>query len=99
VIRRETVLADVIGILETLSGDWELESEIREGAYLLGELGLESIDAVALGTAIEEKYQRAIPYVQFLLQLEQNEVRDFTVGEFVDFITEELNSGAKSTSS
>jgi acyl carrier protein len=92
VIPRETVLADVIAILKGLMGDWEFEGELREDSLLLEELGLESIDAVVLGTSIQEKYQRTLPFPQFLIELREREQRDFTIGELVDFVTRALNS-------
>ncbi len=91
-VARETVLADVRAILEELMGDWEFEGEVREDAYLFMDLGLESIDAVALGTGLEEKYQQSLPFAQFLLALQEQERIDFTIGHLVDFVTAALNS-------
>jgi acyl carrier protein len=92
VASRETVLSDVITILMDLMGDWEFEGEIREDSTVLEELGLESIDAVALGGEIEEKYQRTLPFAQFLIELHERERSDFTVGQLVDFVTRALNA-------
>lgn len=92
VIERDTVLSDVIAILEELMGDWERPEDIREDSLILEELGLESIDAVALGTEIEEKYQRTLPFAQFLVELQAQERRDFTVGQLVDFVTRALSA-------
>lgn len=91
-VRRETVLADVIAIVEQLLGDWEFQGEIREDSYILEELGLESIDAVALGSELEEKYRRSLPFAQFLIDLRERERSDFTVGELVDFVTRALHT-------
>ncbi len=91
-IPRETVLPDVIAILEELLGDWEFEGEIREDSYMWKDLGLESIDAVALGSGINERYQRTLPFARFLYDLAQQEQRDFTVGQLVDFVTRALNA-------
>jgi acyl carrier protein len=90
VISRDTVLLDVIGILEELMGDWEFDGEIREGSYRWRDLGLESIDAVALGSGINEKYQRNLPFAQFLYDLVRQEQKDFTIGQLVDFVTHAL---------
>jgi acyl carrier protein len=94
VIAREAVLSDVIGILEDLMGDWEFGADIREDSYMWKDLGLESIDAVALGSGINERYQRTLPFAQFLYELSQQEEKDFTVGQLVDFVTRALNAGA-----
>jgi acyl carrier protein len=98
VIVRATVLAHVIQTIERLMGDWELEGEIGEDSLLLGDIGLESIDAVALATEIAETYGRELPFDRFLsARLDQEEMaylqwKDFTVGELVDFVTTELNA-------
>ncbi|MDQ5854342.1 MAG: acyl carrier protein [Chloroflexota bacterium] len=91
-VRRETVLSDVIAILEELLGDWDFQGEIREDSSILEELGLESIDAVALGSEIEEKYGRSLPFAQFLVDLREQEQSDFTVGQLVDFVTRALKA-------
>jgi acyl carrier protein len=100
VITYEAVLADVIRMLETIMSDWDIEGEIRETSLVLGDIGLESIEAVALATEIAERYGRELPFAEFLSarleQPEQEEAgylqgKDFTVGELVDFVTRELN--------
>ncbi len=97
---RVTILADVVSILQELLEDWEFDGAITEASYVLGDLGLESIDAVALGTALEEKYQRTLPFAQFLsakVQSDQASTElnlDFTVGEIVDFVVSALNAPA-----
>jgi acyl carrier protein len=92
VIAYETVLADVIEIIESISGDWELEEEIREDSWVLRDLGMESIDAVALGTEIAEKYGRELPFARFLVAHLEQDPGDFTVGQLVAFMTRELNA-------
>lgn len=91
-IDRQTVLADVVRILEELTADWDREAEIREDSEMLAELGLESIDLVALGAGIEETYRRSLPYPQFIIALTEQQRTDFTVGELVDFVVRELNA-------
>src|SRR4051794_18834605 len=91
---RETILADVIAIILGLMGDWDHEAKVREDSLILEELGLESIDAVALGAALEEMYQRALPFAQFLISVQRQERRDFTVGQLVDFVNRELKAEA-----
>jgi acyl carrier protein len=90
-VTRETILTDVKELLDELTGDWELESEIREDSLLLGDVGLESIDLVALGTGMEEKYQRPLQYPRLLTQLVEQQRQDLSVAELVDFLLEQLN--------
>jgi acyl carrier protein len=96
-VTREAVLTDVKALLEELTGDWELETEIQEDSGLLGDVGLESIDLVALGTGIEEKYQRQLPYAQLLVEVGEQAHQDLTVAELVDFVLEQLNSNGLHT--
>jgi acyl carrier protein len=91
VISSDTVLNDVIAILNNLLDDWELEAEIREDSYVLADLGLESIDVVALASAVDAKYQSSLPFAQFISELQSLEQRDFTIGRFVEFVTRALN--------
>ena len=99
-LARATVLADVESILQELLEDWEFEGAISEQSRILGDLGLESIDAVALGTALEEKYQQTLPFAHFLSRLQRSDQEetepgpDFTVGEIVDFVLESLGASA-----
>ena len=94
---RQMVQQDVVALLKELRGDWEEDDEIRDDTMVLEDLGLESIDAVALGTGIEEKYQRSLPFAQFLLGLKEQGRQDFTVGQLVDFVSAELNQVGAAT--
>jgi acyl carrier protein len=91
-VTRETILTDVKALLDELTGDWELETEIRDDSLLLADVGLESIDLVALGTGMEEKYQRPLEYPRLLAQLVEQQRQDLSVAELVDFVLEQLNT-------
>ena len=84
-------------MLKELRGDWEEDGEVSDDTMVLEDLGLESIDAVALGTGIEEKYQRSLPFAQFLLSLKEQGRQDFSVGQLVDFVSAELNQTEAAT--
>ena len=94
---RQMVQQDVVALLKELRGDWEEDDEIRDDTMVLEDLGLESIDAVALGTGIEETYQRSLPFAQFLLSLKEQGRQDFSVGQLVDFVSAELNQVGAAT--
>jgi acyl carrier protein len=47
------VLADVLDLMNQMAGDWEYDGTITAETTLLGELGLESLDLVVLGTMIQ----------------------------------------------
>ncbi len=86
------VLADVLGLMSQLADDWEYGAAITPETRLLGDLGLESLDLVVLGTAIQQQYGR-LPFAELLADLGQVPVeeRDLSVGELVAFICRNLD--------
>jgi len=91
---KDQIFQNLLTILDELSEDWEYSGEISLETTFLEDLGFESIDVVALGTAIEEHYRQAFPFAEFLAEVGQREAQDIRVGEVVDFINLHLD-GAK----
>ena len=81
----EAILTDLIGIIKGLT-DWEYSGPITRETRFFADLGFESIDAVALGEAMEAHYRRRFPYAEFLASLGERNARDLPVGELVDFL-------------
>ncbi len=90
-ITREQILADMLVIVKGLSDGWEYSGEITPETGFFNDLGFESIDAVALGTTIEEHYRQSFPFAQFLAEFSERGAKDITVGEVVDFIQRNLS--------
>jgi acyl carrier protein len=90
------VFTDIVGILDTIMGDWEHSEEITLETGLYRDLGLESIDGAVLGGAIEELYQRNLPFAQFLSEMNQRGAQDLLVGDLVDFLYRQLHSASGS---
>lgn len=88
---REEVMADVLQLLNQLADDWEYGGEITPQTYLFADMGLESLDVVVLATAIQEHYGRVMPFPEFFAEIGQREIRDISVGEWVDFVHRHLN--------
>jgi acyl-CoA synthetase (AMP-forming)/AMP-acid ligase II/acyl carrier protein len=59
---------------------------IHEESRLFADLGLASIDAVALQGLVEEHYQRRFPFDEFMAELGSRQARDAQVAEFVSFL-------------
>jgi acyl carrier protein len=93
VLTKEQVFSDVRGLLDELKGDWDYEEEITHQTKLFADLGFESIDAVALGAAIEEHYQRQLPFAEYLAALAQQEIPDITVDDIVTFTYQHIGLG------
>lgn len=91
-ISQEQILTDIVGILNVMMGDWEHSEEITPKTGLYRDLGLESIDGAVLGGAIEEHYQRSLPFAQFLSEMNQRGVQDLLVVDLVNFLYQQLNS-------
>lgn len=81
------VLDDVLKLIDELSGDWEFEGEITPETRFLGDLGLESLDLVVLGTMIQHRYGQ-LPFAEYYAEVGQRPVaeRDVSVADLVSFI-------------
>ena len=90
-VSQEQILSDLLAILNEMTDGWEYSGGISLKTSLFNDLGFESIDAVALGTAIEEYYQRTLPFAEFLAEIGQREVQDIMVEDLVKFIHKTLN--------
>ncbi|MFO0891873.1 MAG: hypothetical protein U0790_22390 [Isosphaeraceae bacterium] len=78
----------ILGLMSQLAEDWEYSGELTPETRLLGDLMLQSLDLVVIGTAIQERYGR-LPFAEFLAEIGQRpaEERDVSVGELVQFIS------------
>jgi acyl carrier protein len=83
------ILADVLEMVDELSGDWEYDGEITPETYFLAEMGLESLDIVVLGTMVQQRYGR-LPFAEWLAEIGQRPVdeRDVNVAALVSFVCE-----------
>jgi acyl carrier protein len=92
---RETVKNGLMNLLKELREDWEYSGEITEQTGIFRDLGFESIDAVALGSAIEEHFGQTLPFAEFLSRASEQELEDITIGYLLDFLMLHLNSPGK----
>lgn len=83
---RDQILADVIGLLNTVVQDWEYEGAVTERTRMFADLALESLDLVILGSKIQERFGQTFPFTELFAELGQRGVRDLSIGEWVDFI-------------
>ena len=88
---RLAVRNDLLTILTELREDWEYSDEITEQTGIFGDLGFESIDAVALGSAIEEHFDQSLPFAEFLTKAGERQAKDITVRDLLDFLMVSLN--------
>jgi acyl carrier protein len=87
---RTQVLQDLTQILTELREDWDYEGQIIEGTGIFADLGFESIDAVALGSAIEDYYNQSLPFAEFLTKAGERQATDIYVRDLVDFLVAQV---------
>ncbi len=83
---REEIFKDLLSILNDLLEDWEYSGEITMETSMMNDLEFESIDAVALGEALEMHYQQTLPFAEFLTDLGERGIKDFFVSDLVEFL-------------
>lgn len=93
---RDAVRDHLIETLESMGDEWEEQTEVTEETLILGNMNWRSIEIVYLANALQQHYQRPFPFEEFLKEVEARAVPDTTVGEWIDFITAELNKDTAS---
>ena len=91
---REQILADVLELLNSVVRDWEFEGPLGANTRLFADLAFESLDLVVLGANVQEHFGQTFPFPEFFAEIGQREVRDLTIGEWVDFIQRHLRESA-----
>ena len=88
---RDQILEDVLGLLRGLARDWDFDGPLTAETRLFGDLAFESLDLVVLGAAVQEHFGRTFPFPEFFAEIGQRDVRDLTVGEWVDFLDQQMH--------
>jgi len=93
-LTEETILKDIVEILEEMTSDWDLEfnGSIGPETKIISDLSFESIDVVQFIVAIEEHFQiRGLPFEE-LIMVDGRYVDEVEVGETVTFLNTQLNA-------
>ncbi len=91
---RQEILDYILQTLQDLSQDWDYSKPVSPESLLFSELGFESLDAVVLGTSIQEHYQTQMPFAELLAEIGQNQ-RDLSINELVEFVDSHLGAPAQ----
>lgn len=91
---REQIETEVLGLLNSVVQDWEFEGQVGAQTRLFADLAFESLDLVVLGAKVQEHFGQTFPFPEFFAEIGQREVRDLTIGEWVDFIDRNLRRTA-----
>lgn len=81
-----TVLADIRSMLLTLLDRYGIDFEITRDTTFHEDLGLESIDLVALAAMLTDHYGEHVNLAAFLAELELDDVIGLRIGVLVDFV-------------
>jgi acyl carrier protein len=79
------ILADLRQVFRDALGVEPL-TPIEPETRFFADLGLASIDAVVLGEAIQNRFQRRLPFDQLLAELGKREERDLAIIELIAFL-------------
>jgi len=90
---RQDVLDYLLHTMQELTADWDYADPVGPASLLFTELGLESLDAVVLGTAIQEHFQAQMPWAELLAEIGQQQ-RDLSINELADFVMTHLSAHA-----
>jgi len=86
-----TVITDVTAMLRAVLGDVGPEDPITAGSTFRDDLGMESIDVVALAGRLQARYGAGVNLAQFVATLDPASVGGLRVGQLVDHIVVSLN--------
>jgi acyl carrier protein len=81
----EGVLADISAMLRDVLDGYEVD-EITMDTTFHDDLEMESIDLVALGGHLTERYGDRVNFAEFIAGLDLDEIIDLKVGRLVEYV-------------
>ena len=87
------ILAYVLKTVQDLCQDWDYADPVGPESLLFTGLGMESLDAVVLCTAIQEHYRITMPFAELLADIGQKQ-RDLSIAELANFVGQHAGAGA-----
>jgi acyl carrier protein len=88
------ILAYVLKTVQDLCQDWDYADEVGPQSLLFTGLGMESLDAVVLCTAIQEHYRITMPFAELLADIGQKQ-RDLSIAELAEFVNQHVPADAQ----
>lgn len=85
------ILADLDAILRGVLGDFGPEAPITMDSSFRDDLGMESIDVVALAGRLQARYGNAVNFAQFVAGLDLASMGELRVGQLVTHIAASLD--------
>ena len=88
-----TVTDEVTRMLTAVLGDLGPDDPVTADSTFRDDLGMESIDVVALAGRLQARYGAQVNLAQFVATLDAGSVGELRVGQLVDHIVVSLNAG------
>jgi acyl carrier protein len=88
------ILAYVLKTVQDLCQDWDYADPVGPESLLFTGLGMESLDAVVLCTALQEHYRITMPFAELLADIGQKQ-RDLSIAELAEFVGQHIGVGAQ----
>jgi len=88
------ILAYLVKTVQDLCQDWDYADAVGPESLLFTGLGMESLDAVVLCTAIQEHYRTTMPFAELLADIGQQQ-RDLSIAELAEFVGQHVGAGAQ----
>jgi acyl-CoA synthetase (AMP-forming)/AMP-acid ligase II len=86
---REAILETVATIIRELKHG-KVPTTINERSLFFADLSIESIDLVMLNEMVESHYRQQFPFVDFMAELGRQNRRDVALGQFVEFLFQNM---------
>ena len=94
-LTRDQVRSALIRLLKEAREDWDDSIVVTDATGIFRELGFESIDAIGLGSALEEHFGGVLPFPEFMSKARDAHVHDITVGMVLDFLMQNIDRSAE----
>ncbi|MFJ5035668.1 phosphopantetheine-binding protein [Streptomyces sp. NPDC088560] len=88
----DTVFADITDMLRSAMGDFDNELVITPESTFRDDIGMESIDVVALAGRLQAVYGNAVNFALFVAGDEAAIATDLRVGQLVTYIVDSLKT-------
>jgi acyl carrier protein len=85
------ILGYVLKTVQDLCQDWDYAEPVGPESLLFTGLGMESLDAVVLCTAIQEHYRIQMPFAELLADIGQKQ-RDLSIAELAEFVGQHIGA-------
>ena len=91
---REQIRTELIDLLKQARADWDDSTVITDDTGLFLDLGFESIDAVGLGSVLDQHFGNQLPFPEFMSRAREEDLPDITIGRLVDFLVLNLSAAS-----